>query len=48
MNIGDCAAASYSTLTTSAATKILMFSSEKETLQFISQYILMNFSYYIR
>ena len=38
MNISDCAAASYSTLTTSAATKILMFSSEKETLQFISQY----------
>lgn len=38
MNIGDCAAASYSTLTTIAATKILMFASEKETLQFISQY----------
>ena len=36
MNIGDCAAASYPTLTVTAATKILMFSSEKETLQFIS------------
>ena len=37
MNIGDCAAASYPTLTTAAATKILMFSSDNETLKFISE-----------
>ena len=36
INIGECAAASYSTLTVEAATKILMFNSAQETLSFVA------------
>ena len=35
INIGECAAASYTSLTVAEATKILMFGSEKETVEFI-------------
>lgn len=35
INIGDCAAASYSKLTIDAATSVLLFSSKEETLNFI-------------
>jgi 26S proteasome regulatory subunit N12 len=37
INIGDCAAASYSKLTVDAATSVLMFSSKEETLAFIKE-----------
>lgn len=37
INIGECAAASYSTLTLAAATKILMFHSDNETIDFVSE-----------
>lgn len=36
INIGECAAASYSTLTVQAATKIFMFTTEKEVLTFVT------------
>mmetsp|Transcript_11809 Transcript_11809/g.11450 ORF Transcript_11809/g.11450 Transcript_11809/m.11450 type:complete len:264 (+) Transcript_11809:76-867(+) len=36
VNIGECAAASYSTLTVQAATKIFMFTTEKEVLTFVT------------
>ena len=36
MNIGECVAASYKKLTLSAAKEILMFSTNEETLEFIS------------
>jgi len=36
-NIAECAAASYSTLTATAAAKILMFTSESEALVFIKE-----------
>ena len=35
INIGECAAASYTSLTVAEATKILMFATEKETIEFI-------------
>ena len=38
LNIGECAAASYSTLTIAAATKVLMFNSEKVRIV-ISSYL---------
>ena len=38
VNIGECAAASYHTLTIEAATSILMFSSGQETESFISEH----------
>lgn len=38
VNIGECAAASYTTLTVEAATQILMFTSGKETLDFVAEY----------
>lgn len=37
INIADCAAASYKTLSVKAATEILMFSSLQETLVFIAE-----------
>lgn len=37
INIGECASASYSTLQLAAATSILMFNSDKETIEFVSQ-----------
>lgn len=36
-NIGECAAAAYKTLSVSAASDILMFSTKEETLQFIAE-----------
>lgn len=38
LNIGECIAAAYSTLSVAAATKMLMFTQPKETLEFISDY----------
>jgi 26S proteasome regulatory subunit N12 len=38
INIGECVAASYSTLTLEAATKILMFEETQETLEFIREF----------
>ena len=35
INIGECAAASYTSLSVTEATQILMFGSEKETVEFI-------------
>jgi len=37
VNIGECAAASYNTLSLEAATKILMFSSGQETINFVQE-----------
>jgi len=37
INIGECAAASYTTLTVDAATKMLMFASGQETLSFVAE-----------
>lgn len=37
INIAECAAASYSKLTLDAATRILMFNSEKETISFVTE-----------
>ena len=37
INIGDCAAASYSKLSIDAATSVLMFSSQQETLAFVRE-----------
>ena len=37
INIGECAAASYHTLSVAAATEILMFSSQQETLAFVEE-----------
>ena len=36
INVGDCAAASYTSLAVSEATKILMFGTDKETVEFIA------------
>mmetsp|Transcript_3534 Transcript_3534/g.5829 ORF Transcript_3534/g.5829 Transcript_3534/m.5829 type:complete len:202 (+) Transcript_3534:405-1010(+) len=38
INIGECAAAAYSTMSIKAATEILMFENEEETLEFISDF----------
>ena len=38
VNIADCAEVSYNTITPSALKEILMFSSEKEALQFIGEH----------
>lgn len=38
INIGECVAASYQTLSLKAATKILMFEKEEETLAFFTDY----------
>lgn len=37
LNIAECAAAAYSTLTVKGATEVLMFNSEEDTLSFISE-----------
>ena len=37
VNVGDCAAAAYRTLEVSAATRMLMFHSDQETLHFVSE-----------
>ena len=37
INIGDCAASSYSKLSIEAAKSVLMFSSTEETLAFVKQ-----------
>ena len=38
INIGECAAASYSVLTVEAATKLFMFTNEKVTLAYLNFY----------
>lgn len=36
INIGECVASSYKTLTVASAMQILMFNSDKETMEFIA------------